>query len=245
MPHWSKESTVYGLINVICICRIKLILIRGRLSTLGNFLSFPSNPSPIKWSLDDIHLARENKASYHSVCVQWEGILQGCLDSVWKRDVMQRIKTWGSLCQALGWAYNGPAVMLFGSGSQPNSKFQVNNNVWICRNQVQSLRGAQQAFCFAFWAAAKVFKHSVRGNSRGSPAVPLLHLNATHSTQGRKMQLMYPKQTWGWRSHSSVGGICVTLEGCWAEKDWVSKDPLRHCIVETTSSLSPAPFCAR
>lgn len=157
MPHWSKESTVYGLINVICICGIKLILIRGRLSTLGDFLSFPSHPSPIKWSLDDIHLARENKASYHSVCVQWEGILQGCLDSVWKRDVMQRIKARGSLCQALGWAYNGPAVMLFGSGSQPNSKFQVNNNVWICRNQVQSLRGAQRAFCFAFLGCSQGF----------------------------------------------------------------------------------------
>lgn len=37
-------------------------------------------------------------------------------------------------------------VMLFGSGSQPNSKFQVNNNVWIWRNQVQSLQEHSKLF---------------------------------------------------------------------------------------------------
>lgn len=30
-------------------------------------------------------------------------------------------------------------IMLVGFGSEPKSQFQVNNNVWICRNQVQSL----------------------------------------------------------------------------------------------------------
>ena len=101
MPHWSRGSAVSGLINVICICRIKLILIRGRFSTWGPFLSFPSNPSLIKWSLDNTHLARENKAAL-SHCVQREGILQGCLGSVWKCDVMQGIKTRVRLSWMLG-----------------------------------------------------------------------------------------------------------------------------------------------
>ena len=91
MPHWSRGSAVSGLINFICICRIKLILIRGRFSTWGPFLSFPSNPSLIKWSLDNTHLAKREQSTL-SHCVQREGILQGCLDLVWKCDVMQSIK---------------------------------------------------------------------------------------------------------------------------------------------------------
>lgn len=68
MAHWRMGSAFSGLINVICICRIKLILIRGRFSTWGPFLSFSRNLSLIKWSLDNAHLARENKAHYHTVC---------------------------------------------------------------------------------------------------------------------------------------------------------------------------------
>lgn len=68
MPHRNRGGAVYGLINVICIFRIKLILIRGRFSTWGLLLSYPCHPSLIKWSFDDIHLAREKKAHYHTMC---------------------------------------------------------------------------------------------------------------------------------------------------------------------------------
>lgn len=89
---------------------------------------------------------------------------------------------WGS-------AQSRPAIMLLGSGSQLNSKFQVNNNVLDLQESGSKSAGAKQAWLghpLASWAAARVFKHPARGNSQGSPAVSLQCLNATHSIQGRK-----------------------------------------------------------
>lgn len=80
MPHWSRGSAFSGIINVICICRIKLILIRGRFSTWGPLLSFSRKPSLIKWSLDNTHLAREQSVLSH--CVQREGIYK----NIWTQD---------------------------------------------------------------------------------------------------------------------------------------------------------------
>lgn len=135
--------------------------------------------------------------------------------------------------------------MQFGSGSQPNSKFQVNNNVWICWNRVQSVPEHSKlglAHPLAFGAAAKVFKYPARGNSRGFPCSfsVVLERNTWHRVL--KNTTNVPEATWGWRSRFSVGGICVTLDGCWAEKNWLSKDPLRLRSVETTSSSLTGSF---
>lgn len=140
----------------------------------------------------------QREQSKLSHCVQREGILRGCFGSVWKCDMMQRIKTWAWLSWMLGRVQSIPAIILFGSGSQPNSELQVNNNVWICRNQVQSLweqskLGLATCLCLGLWPKFSNIQPRVTAR------VPLIFLscaeNATLSVEGRKIQLMYVKQT--------------------------------------------------
>lgn len=94
-------------------------------------------------------------------------------------------------------AESGPALTLFGPGSRPNSKFQVNNNVWICRNQVQSLPEHSKLGLATRLLLGLLprFLNTQLGVTVGVPhPVSLLCVKATQNTQGRKIQLTYLKQ---------------------------------------------------
>lgn len=136
--------------------------------------------------------------------------------------------------------------MQFRSGSQPNSKFQVNNNVWICRNQVQSLPERSKlglATRLLFGLLPRFLNTQPGGTVGGSPAVSPLCLNATHNIQGRKIQLMYC--TWSnvriekpflcWRDLCHIRGML-------SRKVLAFKRSLKATSEETTSSLSRTPY---
>lgn len=164
----------------------------------------------------------QREQSKLSRCVQREGILRGCFSSVWKCDVMQRIKTWAWLSWMLGTAQSIPAIILFGSGSQPNSDLQVNNNVWISRKSGSKSVRAPRTWpehLLAYWALAKLFKHVAKGNSQGCPWFFSAVLECNTQCRREKNTANVCKANWGWRRPSSFVGICVTLEGCWAEKN--------------------------